>query len=1593
MAAGEEQKAGLIERAVAHAQSRLPADQAALATSFLRRYWSRVPPADLLDRDPIDVYGAAVAHLQLAKDRPQGTPRVRAYTPDFETRGWQSTHSVVEIVTDDMPFLVDSVSMELVRQGAGVHLVVHPVFTVRRDDSGRLLEILADDDVDGNRESFLHLEVDRQPGEERLTELKEGLLRVLGDVRAAVQDWPAMRDRAVALAEEHEGKGADESVALLRWLADDHFIFLGYREYDLGTENGDAVLRPVAGSGLGILRETGGDASSSFARVPSELKEGIRRSEDLLILTRASARSTVHRAGALDYVGVKMHDDSGEVIGEQRFLGLYTSALQKARPSSIPVMRGKVAAVSARAGFASASHDAKALTEILEGLPRHELFEATEDELFETAMGILALAERHRVRLFARPDRFGRFWSCLVYVPLDRYTQAVRGRISDILLDCFGGTSLEYTAQVGESVLARLHFLVHTPSGAAPKAALEEIEARLADSTRRWSDDLSHALVEAHGEEQGLALLRKWGEGFPAGYRADFPARAAVADLGRMEGLGEGELASSLTHPMEAPDGILRLKLYQAGAPLPLSDVLPLLEHLGVRALDQRPYDVQAADGTVVWIHDFGLAPEVGELDAWEVKDIVQDAFLATWRGEAESDGFNRLVLKAKLTWREVAVLRAYGKYLRQAGTTFSQTYMATALARNAHVARLLVDRFHARFDPDRHPDPEDRATLLTKSLETAIDAVESLDDDRILRRFAALVEATSRTNWFQTGPDGEPQSRLSFKLDPAQVPGLPKPRPRYEIFVYSPSTEGVHLRGGKVARGGLRWSDRKEDFRTEILGLMKAQMVKNAVIVPVGAKGGFVIKRAPRNRPEGVSEVAACYRIFVSGLLDLTDNITGGEVVHPPHVVCHDGDDPYLVVAADKGTATFSDLANSVAADYGFWLGDAFASGGSSGYDHKKMGITARGAWESARRHFYDLGIDLAEATVTAVGIGDMSGDVFGNGMLLSRHLKLVAAFDHRHIFIDPDPDPATSFEERQRLFELPRSSWADYDPALISAGGGVFPRAAKSISLSPEAQAALGVESEVLPPDEVVRAILQAPVDLLWNGGIGTYVKARAETHAEVGDKANDAVRLDASELRCRVVAEGGNLGFTQRGRIEFALAGGAINTDAIDNSAGVDCSDHEVNIKILLDAVCSEGELTTKQRDSLLVEMTEEVAQEVLVDNIDQNVALAKARAQAGPMADVHTRLLRKLEAEGKLDRALEFLPSDEVLGQRRQEGRGLTSPEFAVLLAYAKLDCYQQLLASDLPEDPWCRQVLRDYFPARLRERFGEAMDRHRLRREIVATEVANCLVNRAGTSFLFRMVEETGATVPELARAHTAARRIFDLDDLFTELETMGPAVPAPTQVAMLLTARRLAERAARWLVRHRRPPLDVDGAVADFAECAVDLAGLLSEVLPDHEQAALEDIARGWVKAGVAPEPARRVAALPWLEPALDLVEVGRPAGQPLLESASVFFALGEALELDWLRSHIEALPRDDRWQTLARAALRDDLQRERAALTAEVMAVGSLDAWLQAHQSRVEHYLLVLEDVRQTSVFDLSTLSVAMREVRALAGSPGGPS
>jgi glutamate dehydrogenase len=1598
----------LLDKVVERVREQMPEEWAPQVEEFVRQYYAWIPDEDLADRSPIDVYGAAVAHWTFAQERTPGTSKVRVYNPHFEEHGWQSTHTALEIVTDDMPFLVDSTRMGVNRQGYAIHLMLHPIMKVRRDEAGRLIEVLNPDVEDGISESVIHVEVDRQTEAGVLEGLHECIESVLGQLRAAVKDWQEMRGTVEGIVTElGEGlprpideEDLEEAKAFLEWIANDNFTFLGYREYNLLTEDGEDLLRSVPGTGLGILRETSRKPiSQSFAKLPPEVRR-LAHAPYLLNLTKANSRSTIHRPSYMDYVGIKEFDSSGEVTGERRFLGLYTFSAYSMSVLEIPLVRRKVRYVLERAGFPPEGHNEKDLIEILETYPRDELFQISHEELFEISMGILHLQERQRTRLFIRRDNFGRFFSCLVFVPRDRYNTNIRKRMGAILRRAFNGVNAEFNVRLSESVLARLHFIIYTEPGEIPDYDPQTIEDRIIEATRSWTDNLYEAMIEHFGEERGTELFRRYREAFPPGYRDGFLPRTAVSDIARIEELAsEDDIEMSLYHPLEEPENFLGFKLFRLGEQISLSDTLPLLENMGVEVVDERPHRIEPAGSPAVWIYDFGLLHEGhGELQTGEVREIFQDAFAHAWRKEVEDDGFNRLVLRARLNYRQATVLRAYCKYLRQAGTTFSQHYMEDALFANPHITTLLVRLFEARFDPNRQQTAEEETERLKGELEESLDAVESLDEDRILRNFLNVTLCTVRTNYYQRTPEGDPKPYLSFKFDPSEIIVLPLPRPKFEIFVYSPRMEGVHLRGGKVARGGIRWSDRREDFRTEILGLMKAQTVKNAVIVPVGAKGGFIVKRPPAEggREALMQEVVACYRTLIRGMLDVTDNRVGDRIVPPEDVVRYDEDDPYLVVAADKGTATFSDIANGIAGDYGFWLGDAFASGGSAGYDHKEMGITAKGAWESVKRHFRELGVDIQNEDFTVAGIGDMSGDVFGNGMLLSRHIKLVGAFNHLHVFLDPDPDPETSFNERERLFRLPRSSWSDYDEALISEGGGVFARTAKSIPLSPQVQQLLGVEEETLTPNEVIRALLKARVDLLFNGGIGTYVKATEETNAEVGDRANDAVRVDGAVLGCRVVGEGGNLGFTQRGRVEYALGGGRIYMDAIDNSAGVDCSDHEVNIKILLDSVVESGDMTEKQRNELLVEMTDEVERLVLEDNYEQTRALSNASALAHAMIDVHVRYIAALEHAGNLNRELEFLPHDEELAERKSEGMGLTAPEFAILLSYTKITLYKQLLASDLPEDPYLSVELERYFPTPLRERFRDRMREHRLRREITATSVVNDLVNKGGPSFAFRLGEETGAPPAEIARAYTAACEVFDMRSLWDEIEALDNVVEAQTQTSMLLDWRRLVERATRWFLRNRRPPLDISDTVSYFSEGTSELTRSIPELLLDADRETVEKATEALVEANVPRELARRVAILDTVFSELDIVDVAVGTGEPAEEVAAVYFTLGDRLKLHWLRGHVESLPRENRWQALARAALRDDLYGQQAELTAEILrstpselpAHERIDAWVEANRAQVERALQVLTDINASGTFGLATLSVALREVRNLITS-----
>lgn len=1605
-----EDSADLVEEVLALVRARVPLREQAQVMEFIRQFYRQVDPEDLRERETADLYGAALSQWHFARRRAGDGPKMRIYNPRVEEHGWQSPHTVIELVNSDRPFLVDSVRMEVNRQGYAIHLIIHPVMRVRRDGEGNLLEILPPGPAEtaevpeARYESFMHVEMSRETDPEDLTRLEQGLMRVLEDVRAAVDDWKpmvarmrqtveAIRAFPLPLAREEIAEG----IAFLEWLMNDHFTFLGCRDYDLASENGEDVLKVVPGSGLGILREKGGEAQSvSFATLPPEVRERARVPE-LLILTKSNSRATVHRPAYMDYVGIKRFDLEGRVVGERRFLGLYTSTAYSAGVQEIPVLRQKVRAVVQRAGLLPGSHMGKNLLTILETYPRDELFQICADELYGIAMGILRLQERQRTRLFVRRDRFGRFFSCLIFVPRDSYNTEVRQRMQQVLMEAFHGVSSEFSVSLTESVLARVLIVVHTRPGTVPQYDTRELEARLVRVARRWEDDLAEALIARLGEERGTRLARAYQGAFPAGYREDCSPRAAVHDIEIMEGLGEEDLGMSLYLPLEAPEGVLRFKLLRRGAPVPLSQSLPMLEHMGVQVLDERPYEVKPEGAAPVWIHDIGLATSKGaEVDIDAVRELFQDAFLHVWRGEAESDGFNRLVLGAHLSWREIALLRAYAKYSRQCGAAFSQAYMEHALAAHPAIAAKLIALFHERHDPSRCVGAQERAQALVRAIEADLEGVASLDEDRILRRFLALILATLRTNFYQRTGEGRAKPYISFKLDPARVPGMPEPRPMFEIYVYSPRVEGVHLRGGKVARGGIRWSDRMEDFRTEILGLMKAQMVKNAVIVPVGAKGGFVVKQPPTvdDREALLEEGVACYCTFIRGLLDLTDNREAGRVVPPPDVVRHDDDDPYLVVAADKGTATFSDIANAIAREYRFWLGDAFASGGSAGYDHKKMGITARGVWESVKKHFRTLGVDIQATDFTVVGIGDMSGDVFGNGMLLSRHIKLIAAFDHRHVFIDPDPDPETSYRERERLFRLPRSSWADYDPKLISAGGGVYPRSAKSIALSPQARRALGIDAAALTPADLIRAILKAPVDLLYNGGIGTYVKASTESHADVGDRANDAVRVDARELRCRVVGEGGNLGFTQRGRIEYALRGGLINTDAIDNSAGVDCSDHEVNIKILLDAVVAEGELTEKQRKRLLEEMTDEVARLVLRDNYDQAQSLAVSGAMGMALLDPQVRFMRYLERQGRLDRALEFLPSDEEIAARRNARIGLTSPERAVLLAYSKIWLFEELVRERVPEDPFIGRALAEYFPTPLRSRYGTYMERHPLKREIIATQVCNALVNRMGSAFVYRMMEETGAAPADVVRAYVAAREVFQMPALWREIEALDNRVPDPVQTALLVRSSRVLARATLWVLRQRLHAADLEQTIARFRAPLQTLAAALGELLQGEDRDRLERETREYVASNVPPALAQQVAQLEPLYAALDIAEVSRATGRPASSVAQVYFRLAARLRFSWLREQVGLLPTDSHWQALARTTLRDELADKLRALVAVILkarpqlteADALIEAWASEHEGALARLQQMLAELQAVSQPDLAMLLVVLRELRNLA-------
>ena len=1602
------QRQAIIDQLREYIYSHAPEQQAALLETFTQRYFTSCATEDLCVHPVNELYAILMSNWNLIYQRKPGEVKIRIFNPDLEKDKWYSTHTVIEISHDDIPFLVDSTRMELNRHNYQIHFIIHiGGLEVKRDDQYCIIDIPAPgaQDEQLTTEAPIYIEIDRIADEGAREVLRADIERVLGDVRIAVADWRKMVDRAEECLVELEQNPppldpADiaESRDFLRWLINNNFTFLGCRDYKLIGNGTNRALQTITGSGLGVLREDNPNKiSKAYAELPPQARK-MALSRNILIIAKTNTLSTVHRATYTDYIGVKRFNNKGELIGERRFIGLYTSSAYHSSPYQIPFLRQKVAKVIQDLHFPPDSHDGKEAVHLLETLPRDDLLQASHEELLELTLGILYLQERKRIRLFVRRDAYYRYFSCLAYVPREIFNTELALLMQEVLMQAFKGLESSFTTYFSDSVLARIHYLIRVN----PKTLLEydvaELEKKLIIVARSWSDDLKDHLLEAFGEALGLQFYAKYSKAFPASYTEYYSPREAIRDIERIELLSKEQPLGMLFD--KATDDVkttLRLKLFHTEQTIALSDVLPTLENMGLRIIAERPHEVRLKGNGSVWINDFDMVytADRTDFDIHAVQNIFQDAFTKVWFREAEDDRLNRLVLEAQLTWREIAILRAYTKYLRQTGFTFSQHYIEQAFITNAHIAKDLVALFMLRFSLEYDREQRKNAQEVIARIERAFDDVSSLDEDRILRRILEIILATLRTNYFQTYADGSIKPYISFKFDPQVISDLPLPRPKYEIFVYSPCVEGVHLRGGKVARGGIRWSDRREDYRTEVLGLMKAQQVKNSVIVPVGAKGGFVVKQP---LPEGNREAAMqrgieCYSTFMRGILDITDNICDNQVVSPANVIRYDEDDPYMVVAADKGTATFSDIANAISQEYGFWLGDAFASGGSSGYDHKKIGITSRGVWESVKRHFRGIDLNPEKDDFTVIGIGDMAGDVFGNGMLLSKHILLVGAFNHQHIFLDPNPDPLRSFEERKRLFHLPRSSWTDYNPQLISQGGGVYSRSAKSIRLSPEVQKTLGIDKGVLVPNELIKAMLKAPVTLIWNGGIGTFIKSSNESHLDVGDRSNDGIRINGNELAVRVVAEGGNLGLTQLARIEYSLNGGILYTDFIDNSAGVNCSDHEVNIKVLLNKLVAIGRMELSQRDQLLERMTNEVAELVLYDNYEQTQMLSLEASVAEQTMDLFRRYMNELEAGGHLDRKLEALPDDKTLQERKANRKPLTRPEIAMLLAYCKMFLKQDILASNIPEDAYFVKYLLTAFPKPLRESYLEEIKQHSLRREIIATQLSKTITDRMGINFVERLARETGAPVAFVVRAYVIAQDIYHMEDLWRQVESLDGLIGVDIQNKMMLYIYYLVRRATRWFLRNRKPNIEISSAINDFSPSISVLLEKLEQLLTDTDREMLNKETHLLHSHGVSEQLARSIAATSVLFTSLDIAEAAKKHQLELMDVAKTYYLLGNRLELNWLRDSMNSYTVDNPWDELARAGFRDDLDRVQRKLSVVVLKLKNKDIkeksieervniWMKQYSFFMERWQSLLAEIKSSEAIGFVTYSVVLREL-----------
>lgn len=1604
------EKAILVEKITHLIHKKVTAEQRAMLTAFTHRYYMNVAYDDLAESDIGNLAAATLSHWNFMYQRAPGEIKVRVYNPTVAEQGWSSKHTIVDIAHDDMPFLVDSSRLEITRRGIAVHIVIHTGGIKLQRNSNHQITRIVDTVAPGIQflvEAPIHFEINHISDLALQNELSVNIKRVLGDVCHVVADWQPMLNKVRESLDDLEKNPsvlpADEiaeSKLFLSWLMNNHFTFLSCCDYVLTHNGKEQALKMVPNSGLGVHSNK---TTSRVYRNVSEMPlraQALLLSPQILIIAKTNTKSTVHRDVYTDYIGIKRFNDKNELIGERRFIGLYTSSAYNDSPRHIPLLRHKVDKVFANSKLSKNSHAGKALMDILESFPRDELFQASIKELTTLCMGIVNLQERDKVRLFARKDIYNRYFSCLVYVPRERYDTKLQQVMQKILESALKGKGVSVNASISDSVLARLHYIIHLGKKTPAEYDFKSIEQKLIAAAKLWHDSLVDLLIETYNEELGNKIFSRYKNAFPNSYCEIYTPQVALADIKYLELLNaENPVAIGLYQLNTAGQKNLHLKIFKLDDTMPLSVAMPILESLGLSVINEHPYKVVLSTDKVIWIHDFDTTlAKTARVNLSLIKSAFKEAFKKIYFAEAENDGFNRLVLLAQLTWREAALLRALAKFALQINFKFSQNYIENTFSHYPNITQKIVALFILRFDPSKHTNRIVKLKNLEKSLLIDIEKVSSLDEDIIFRFYFTVINATLRTNFFQKTRSNLDKTYFSFKFASEKIPDLPLPKPKYEIFVYSPDFEAVHLRAAKVSRGGIRWSDRPEDFRTEVLGLMKAQHVKNAVIVPAGAKGGFYPKKLPDTTDQNLINQAAieCYKKFICGMLDITDNIINKKIVTPTDVISYDSNDPYLVVAADKGTASFSDIANQISAEYNFWLGDAFASGGSFGYDHKKMGITARGVWELVKRHFNRLNIDMQSNNFTIVGIGGMSGDVFGNGILLSNHGKLIGAFNHQHIFIDPNPDAGISFKERQRLFKLPRSGWLDYDPTLISQGGGVFERSAKSIALSPEMAVAFDLQVAQIEPNELIRALLRARVDLLFNGGIGTYVKSTAENDFQVGDKINDAVRINAATLRCKVVGEGGNLGFTQLARIEYALNKGNIYTDSLDNSAGVNCSDHEVNLKILFNDMISQGQLDMPSRNKLLPQLTAQIAQLVLRDCYNQGQAIDLGYLHAKTIFDVYQRYINELSNKGLLNRQLESLPGEKTLHERHLNGTYLTKPELFILFAYTKIFLKQRLLKTAIPDDSYFADFIKLEFPTEINQKFAKQLQQHSLRREIIATQISTMLVNEMGCVFIYLIMDETGASVAEIVHAYVAVRDIFAISKVWQAVEALDGKIDSQQQLMLLLQLTNVVRRATRWVLNYHRSQLNVTAIVDKFAKDVQDFSAALPKLLSGESKLNLTNKISEYHHAGIPLTLASDMACINGSFAALDIVASAQQHELPVTQVAKTCFMLCNELDLIWLREQIDVQNTLNQWDTLAIAALCDQLDHLQSVLAINVLRYTknvehqsqteiNFTAWQQNYKPVIERWQLVMAALKQSSQVDITMLFVALKNLADL--------